>query len=289
MNYLVSATNSPYTQWQLELLINSAKELNVEDKLFIGISQGDSASHNYQFTESIANHENKFYFENIGQKRGYEDLNQLYFLSWAMKNKKVEEKILVMPTHSVIRNKTTPNVEDYNYSSILISTDPFFTFESACQAVPEFWKLCQKDKEYYEENWVPFGPYYFLNKIPSEFIDRIALFAERLILQQILDGNSVWENTIRLAWAVQIAEQLGKISITGTYNMTTSMIEDKNCPIINYEHGMPPVFNKEMYLFPPPFNFSFGDPIEKLKECINTENAHYISKIAEKIIAKRKK
>ena len=153
MNYLVSATNSPYTQWQLELLINSAKELNVEDQLVLGITQGVT-EHSYQDVKSIRNHKNKFYFDNIGQKRGYEELNQLDFLSWALKTQKVGEKVLVMPTHSIIRSTAEPNIQEYQYSGVVFSTDPFFTFESASQAVPDFWNSCSQSREYYQENWI---------------------------------------------------------------------------------------------------------------------------------------
>ena len=67
------------------------------------------------------------------------------------------------------------------------------------------------------------------------------------------------------------------------------MNDGKNTMFIDYEHGVPPDFNKSMFTFPPPKYISFGDPIEVISQCISTPNAHTMAKVAQKILAKRKK
>ena len=278
MHYFVPAEDRALYHWQLELLLQSLKNLDISEKLFIGMISGNESSYSYQ--QNLNEHKHKETFGNLGAAKGFVPLNELYLLSWAISGGYIKSPICVLKAHTVIRHAKYQPFPYPEYPGIVVAPDPFFTFENAKKAVPDFWKATGHKEDEVQKNWTPFGNVFYLNNIGVEFINQTIKYAELLILQQIRNGKEIWDQTIRLAWAVNISEAMGKAYVEANYNVVSPMVDNRLTPIIDYEHGMPPTFNKELYSFPPPLFLSLGDPIEKVSELINTSNAHFMSDLA---------
>lgn len=285
MDYLASAENTPFQQWQLELLIESFKYQNCEDDLLICLAESDLPIHP-NFWRNISNHKRIKAHENIGKTRGYTALNAVYNLAWAVRNKWINQPFAYIPTDVVLKNKLNIKLQS-DHPEVVFSPNPFFTIESAEEAVGPFWEITNKTKTDYEMAWVPLGPILIFNKISEEIFDRAIVLTEKLALQQLLEKRPIWEHTSTLAWAMNLSDYRGQLLLRGDYDLTMTMLHNSNAPFIHYEHGLPPVFNKAMFRYAPPDFVSFGDPFEILAENSPTENAYFLSQLAKISLAAR--
>jgi len=285
MDYLVSAENTPYQQWQLELLIESFKYHNCEKDLLVCLAESDAPTHPL-FWRNIATHQRIQGHENIGKIRGYKGLNALYDLAWAVHSKWITQPFAYIPTDVVLKNKLDIQLQS-EFSEVVFSPSPFFTLESAEEAVGPFWEVTNKNRADYETAWIPLGPIMVFNKIPEDFFDRAIVLAEKLALQQLLNKQPIWEHTATLAWAMNLSDFVGQLLLRGDYTLTMTMLDSSNSPFVHYEHGLPPVFNKTMFQYAAPDFVSFGDPFEVLAENSPTESAHFISELAKRSLAAR--
>lgn len=286
MEYFVNSEQKAYDDWQIDLLIESFKRHGIDEKLTIACSETNGQRYNELY--NLAFHKNYFLYQSIGMKRGFLNLDQLYSLAWCMQNQKIGSRICVIKPCVLLKNKDfdlkIPDVE-----TVSVSIDPFFTFDNAKNMTGNFWENSTNDKEFYKRNWIPIGNVIFLNKIPYDFVLRTITIAENLIVNQIINKIPVWEETIKLAWVLNTIDYLGRINIFASYDYTSSMSDFGVNPFIDYQSGIPPVFNRSMFTFTPPVNMAFGDPIEVLSNCKISPNSAYMSELANSLIARRTK
>ena len=285
MEYLVSAENTPYHQWQLELLIESFKHNKCEDDLLVCLSESDAPIHNL-YWRNIPNHRRLKGHENIGKIRGHTELNFLYDICWAIQDKLITQPFVYIPTDVVLKEKINLNMQS-EIAEIVFAPSPFFTLELAEESVGPFWEAANRTKSDYETKWVPLGPIIIFNKIPYEFFQRTIVIAEKLALQQLLRKQPIWEHTAKLALSMNISEYIEYMILRGDYTLTMTMLDSSNSPFIHYEHGMPPVFNKTMFQYAVPDLVSFGDPFEILAVNAPTESSYFMSELAKKNLETR--
>lgn len=287
MEYFVNIENTPFYHWQLELLIESFKVNNCQDKLLLSVAEANVPTQS-DFTRNIKEHERTIFQENIGDIRGYKSLNCFYSLLWALKNDKLKQPFALIPAHVVLK---TPLNLDFNKEGVaetFFLPDPFITIDKAEENVGNFWSWMQKTKEEYAEKWVTAGEILIFNNMPVELFERAIVIAEKLALFQIVNNKKIWEYTDRLAWAITLSNYSDKIILKGDYHFTSNMLEEGRTPFIDYEHGMPPVFNKRMFVYAPPNYVSFGDPFRILAENAPTPNSHFLSQLARNNLMARK-
>jgi hypothetical protein len=287
MNYFVLIEDRAYYHWQVELLLQSMKRLDIDENLLVAIVQGNEGK--FSFKHNLDAHKNKEFYTNIGAAKGFSPLNELYTLAWAMQYNSIQSPICVIKPHTVFRDSNFKPFLQPDYPGIIVAPDPFFTFDFAEKHVPEFWKAVGIEESAVRDKWIPFGNVFFLNNIGPDFIYQVIRYAEQVIVHQIRAKKNVWEHSVRLAWSMAVGELVGKVFIDANYNLVSTMIDNRKTSIIDYEHGMPPTFNKEMYNFPPPLFICLGDPMENMGELINTANAHFMSDLALSHIEERKK
>lgn len=285
MHFFVSAENTAYYQWQFELMIESFIENGQQNRLFIAVAETDDPG--YAPALNLFKHENKFSHTNVGVQRGYKKLNQLYALLYALENNLIPETYTVLEPHICLAAPYSNPIEEDRPRACVFAPDPSFTFDTAESNAGEFWKIMPESKEYYQRNWVPLGSVMTFKQIPTDFVRRTIYLAETIILRQLLEKKPIWEHSVKLAWALNLSDVVDQVYIFGTYGITSTMIDAGNTTFIDYEHGMPPVFNKSMFTYPPPERLAFGDPIETLSTLIQTANSHYLSKLAANILEKR--
>jgi hypothetical protein len=282
MNYLVSAENTPYYHWQIELLIESFKYHSCEKELLVCLS-GEKAQGHPMYTRNILNHENIKIKENIGEKRGLPKLNILYDLYWSTERNWINQPFIQIPASSALYQP--PQLEfSGKYPEIIYSPTSFFTFEEAEENINNFWEIAGKPKDYYQKYWIPLGNFIAFNQIPKELFLKSIITAEKLALNQILNNQKIWKKTAKLALACTISEQKDFIYLSRKENLSVNMLDFKKAPFIDYQHGMPPIFNKKLFQFKPPEFFSFGEPLSILKENPSTPTAQFLSNLAKNLL-----
>jgi len=287
MEYFVSVDRKAYHDWQIELLLESFKNNFIFDKIFVGINR--TLYNRYPYMENANTHTSTYLYDDVGRKKGFAPLNEVYQLLWLLNAKKIKNTVAIIKPHMILKRTIEDIIPIIEARAFLYSSDPFFTFDSAITNCGEFYKELKNPKEFYEEKWFNLGNVFIISGIPDWFIQKVAKTAEELITIQIINNKTVWSETVRLAWVVSLIEASNDIEVYECSELSSIMNDGKNTMFIDYEHGVPPDFNKSMFTFPPPKYISFGDPIEVISQCISTPNAHTMAKVAQKILAKRKK
>lgn len=289
MDYFLSVPDSPYYHWQLDLLIESFKNNGCEEKLSVCIcrDQGPQASYNEKFLNNINSHERKIYTNNLGEKRGCNELNKLYNLLNFLNAEKIKQPLLVLEPYSVLRREYQLLRADESRPSFTFSVDPLFTFEEVEKNVGPFYTWLGIDKNVLESSWIPIGELYVFNKVPMSFFNTTVRIAEKLALHQLLENDTVWKRTSDLAVAINALINSSSIFCKGDCNIISPMDSEFDSFLISYKDGYPPNFHKSMFSFKPPLGLSFGDPIEVLSGMNYSPNSSYISSIARRSFARR--
>lgn len=286
MDYFVSAENLPFYHWQLELLIESFKKQNCQEKLFISLAACEDPVTS-SFWKNLINHPRIYNHENIGQVRGYRALNQIYSLIWALESEKIQQPFVFLQPDTVLRHDINLAFVE-TVPEIYFAPDMFFTIDEVEENLGSFWEWCEKTKTQLENNWAPIGSVMIFKRIPIEIFQRVLLICEFLALKQLEENKLIWKHTDRVAWSIVLNEYSSQIYIRGDYGLISTMLGNDDSPIIDYQHGLPPVFNKQMFPFAPPSYTSLGDPFNVLAENAPTSNAYYISELAKSNLEFRK-
>lgn len=284
MDYFVSIENNAYYNWQLELLIESFKYNSLENNLLVGLIQSNNNYTPFDFFNA-SEHTRKYFYENIGDAKGYKNLSHLYCLV-SLQNL-INQPFTIISPDMVLRKPINPELKS-DRPQIIFAPDLRFTFDYVQKNVPDFFQELNHDESFYRKNWIPLGSCTIFNNIPEYFFANVLMLTEKLAVQQILNGQNIWKYTDKLAWSIMLADYHENIETTGDYQITDTMINNSQSPIIHYEHGLSPNFNKLQFLYEPPLYISCGDPFEILKDSKSTSNAHYMSVLAENYLKKRK-
>jgi hypothetical protein len=286
MEYFVSVDRKAYHDWQIELLLESFKNNFLFDKIFVGINR--TLCNRYPHMENANTHTSTYLYDDVGRKKGFAPLNEIYQLLWLLNAKKIKNTVAVIKPHMILKRTIEDIIPIIESRVFLYSSDPFFTFDAALINCGDFYKELKNTKEFYQEKWFNLGNVFIINGIPDWFVQKVARIAEELITIQIMNNKTIWSETVRLAWVVSLIDASNDIEVYECSELSSIMNDGRNTMFIDYEHGVPPDFNKSMFTFPPPKYISFGDPIEVISKCISTPNAHTMAKVAQKILAKRK-
>lgn len=281
MEYFVTAENTPYYQWQLELLIESFRYHGLEDSLFIVLFGSDQPAHPL-YCRNIFGHKRLLTLKNIGNVRGYSRLNRLHGLSNALRFGFVKQPLAILDADMVLYRPLDTSIFQFSGPTpeIVFTPDVTFTpdYVEEQLGVP-FESVLPLKKEAYLSKWVPLGSVFCLNNIPPELVEFVDRRCEEFAYKQLLSGREeIWEETDRLAWAGVLRDYLGKVSFTANNQLEMNMLSNGNANFVHYEHGLPPVFNKAMFRFTNAL--ALGDPFAILAEHFPTPAAHFMNKLA---------
>jgi hypothetical protein len=289
MDYFLNIDNTPYYQWQTELLIESFKEKKCSNDLFLALTNSTNTSFlNNNFTKNIFSHNRTYSFDDIGSKKGFPELNKFICLANCITKKLIKQPFFVLEPDVVLHN----NIDmlfSKNYCEFIFAIDPFFTLESAEENVGPFWEWFNLEKDNLESNWVPLGECYAFNNIPDGFFYKVIKDAEKMALHQLLNQKNIWSRTVELSLAMNLSNNITNISCRGDYKIVAPVMFSSESYFISYKDGILPSFHKSMFKYNPPNYVSFGDPIKILSENTFSPNAKYISNLAKKSISSRKK
>jgi hypothetical protein len=212
MEYFVSAENTPYYQWQLELLIESFKQKGLENNLVIGLAHSDQPAQ-ADFCRNLYSHKRIFPHENIGKVRGYPRMNGLYSLHWAVLYGIIKQPFVYIEADMVLNKPMNITPKPNNICHLIFCPDPFFTEDFAEENMGNFKHLLNKAKTDYQGRWPQIGSIIYFNNTPPELFSRAIMYAEILAYKQIRKGRQIWSKTDRAAWAINLSDCLGSIII----------------------------------------------------------------------------
>ena len=286
MKYFVSLEKDAYHDWQAELLIESFNNIALIDDLYM--TTNVTEKNRYPHLLNLLKHKNLFTFDDVGEMKGFRPINELYQLTTLIMDKAVSFPLVVMKPHVIMKEKIEKIVEINEARAFVYGVDPYFTFDNATKNCENFWECCEQEESYYKENWFNLGSVFLMIGLPDWIVNKVIKVAESLIIKQISDKKPVWKDTCKLAWIISMCDLKKHIEIIYDQTLSSIMNDGKNTVFIDYEHGLPPDFNKLMFKYEPPACLSFGDPIENMSNLISTPNAHFISKLALLMLRKRK-
>lgn len=281
MDYFVTAENHPYYQWQIELLIESFKQTKCEKDLLVVLAENKKFNKPL-FFKNISNNKRIIGFKNIGEKRGFVPLNQLFYMAWAFQFGKIKQPFAVIQPDMIFRKPIS--IEFKDYPECVFYPDPFFTIDTVIKNVGPFWEWANKSKSEYATRWIPLGSIFVLNNIQNNFFELVISRAELLCTYQLMTQGKIWEKTIQLAISLTLSDLVDNVFSRGDYSLVSPILGGTDTAFISYENGLLPDFHKSMFAYATKNLVSFGNPLQILSQNFSTPNAHYVSVIAEKYL-----
>jgi hypothetical protein len=267
VEFLVVAENKPCYQWQIELLIESFKLLNLQEKLhvfLIGKSQK-------LFCKNIDQHENCTYLEDKSYKYGFNYFN-FYEALISFKEKNLDKNISIIDPDCLFIKNDFSNVEDKNifYQMEIVKndiTENIFNnlFNFKLQQICSF--------------------LFFSNKIDLNFFKKSLIFTEQLIveiLKRKLDQRFINNNIFKYGLVLNAIFE--NIPINTSYSVINFPQDNSNkFNFLSYKHDIKPFFNKNDFMYDKesPLIRKHLDPFTCLAELPDFPNCLPIKKIAE--------
>lgn len=275
MDYFIDLDQTPFHQWQLELLIESFRYHNLQDNLVVCLNETFNSPLEFNINSKIHKRIIKPY-RNIGKLRGYNKLNAFYNIHSALKEGLLKQPFCKMPIDCVLFEPMS--IQDYPIISFQV--DPDFT----PQLIIEKTNLSVK-----EENWPSIGEIVCFNNIPIEFFQQLIYRTEQLAFRQAKESCKIWEDTDRLSLNLKVQECVGQVNIQGVYTYQSTMYSNKPQNFICYKKGFLPIFEKKMFSYEPPHYFSFGNPFKILSEHFPSGAFYYMSTLAKNYLNRQKR
>lgn len=287
MDYFLSAEASAGLEWQVELLIESFQRYGMAESLVVAMS--DSGVIHYPRLHHVNKHKRSWLFRSQGKRKGFQPLDQVYALSHCLAAKEISSPYFVLQPHVVLNAPIYNPLPQDDVVALSFSPDMTFTMDSVAEEIGPFWEALRKEKPLYENRWINLGHVFCLQNFPETLPRIVGRNAELMIVQQIKMGKPVWRQTMRAAWAATLAEAVTEypVAVLANWDLCSSMVENRTTMFIEYDHGMPPDFNKAMFSYADGNLFAFGDPIDALRGCISTSNAHQVAQLAGNLVARR--
>lgn len=251
MNYFCCAENNAYNHWQLELLLASFKKLNLSDHLFLALYETKDLP-TINFLNLIPNHKNKFYFQNEGS----EHANELKSLHWLLKEGVLAGPITVVEPDFVILKPVEVASEQ-----IVFHIDEEYYSVALCENTKTQFNRVSPEVDL----WLPIGSARIIN-------------VDLPVIEKMI-GWGMYLGDYRAAWSFAAVEL--NLETRGCFleNTMQDFVVDR--PFIHYNHGLPPVFNKRMFICSDKAPYTEGkSPYRKLYEHTPTPAALRISQIA---------
>lgn len=231
MHYLVSAENTNYHLWQLQILIESFKKHNLLSHLTIALAVNDEPK-----IFPTPNIPNLYFHENIGRKT-FLPMNKPYAIL-SLLNK--------LPTPCTILSPDMILVKPINANTLSFSTSDLTN--KNCKNIYD-----EIIKQRPEANWIPLGSVMVFDAFIKEFFERVL----------------VWMNGTKLdkeSWVLTFLEY-SKFLKYQSAPYEGNWLDNNN--IIHYKDGFLPYFSKKMFPYKSPEFFSHGNVYNVLHECAN--------------------
>lgn len=282
MQYFVSAENTSYFYWQLELLIESFIMHGVQDQLVIGLAENENQKVR-GFSSNLVKHKNKFLHENKGRKKEYLPYNQIEGITSAISLGAIKVPFVLIHADMVMKKPIVLSEEDEKYGIIINNFEEISSTEKEKVNKKIDQKIIELSKERnVEEKIIPRLP---CVSPPIIFNDEESLYPFLSSINSNIKKTFEEEGknfpVYRTALEMALVESFQHLTIKGSFMANTLLDdEDKDANFLHYKTGIPPVFNKRFYKYEGESIHYFGqNPHEMLLENNPTPNTNYIHKV----------
>lgn len=282
MQYFVSAENSSYFYWQLELLIESFLMQGMEKNLVISL-----ADNNQQkirgFSNNLVKYGNKFMHENEGQELDYLPINRINALRHVIENKLIKFPFTLIHADMILKNPILVDEKDEEFGIIINNYDDISDSERNAikeENKPAIQKLAKDRKIDFEK--IPAIPFFSAPVVFNKSFEYIApLFFARLHdnLINILKKQGKTFPCEKAAWELTITESFQHCSVKGEFLAAPLLFENEQVNFIHYKSGIPPVFHKRFFDFKQGIYFNGQGPYEALLEHNPTVNTNFLHQV----------
>jgi hypothetical protein len=282
MQYFVSAENSSYFYWQLELLIESFVMQGLEKNLVISLAENNQQKIR-GFSSNLVKYGNKFMHENEGQELDYLPINRINALRHAVENKLLSFPFVLIHSDMILKNPITLSEKDDDFGIIINNYDEVSENESKIideELKPSIKKLATERKINFEK--IPRVPFFCAPVIFNKSFEYVApIFFSRLHenLINILKKQGKTFPCEKAAWQLTITESFQHCSVKGEFLAAPLLFESEQVNFIHYKTGIPPVFHKRFFDYKQGVYFNGQGPYEALLEHNPTVNTNFLHQV----------
>lgn len=291
MQYFVSAENTTYFYWQLELLIESFNMLGIGDSLVVAMAENDSQKV-VGFSANIVRHRNKFVHQNEGRESGYLPLNRVASLRYALANGILEFPFTLVHADMVIRSPVSDPDDDIP-TVVLNNLDE--SAESDAGPVGE--EVSAGVLRLSEERGVPAGeiptvPFFSPPAVFSKsFASLSDVFFSRLQtnMMSIFKRRGASFPCERAAWELTISESFQHCSVLGRFLSAPLLFDSDEADFVHYRGGIPPVFHKKFFRYGDGVQLVGQGPYETMMEHNPSVGTDFLQRVLKSYAVSRSK
>lgn len=282
MQYFVSAENSSYFYWQLELLIESFVMQGLEKDLVIGLAENNSQKIR-GFSSNLVKYGNKFIHANDGEEAGYLPINRVSALRYALAYKILKFPFVLIHADMLLRSPVVISEEEKDVGIIMNNYDDLPGGEEKMikeEIASDLKNLAAERKV--DEKELPSIPFFSAPVVfntPSEYLADSFFSKLQLNTMKILERRGRSFPCERAAWELTLAESFQHCSLKGKFLSAPLMFEDENINFIHYKNGIPPVFHKKFYEYKEGVYYSSQGPYETVLEHNPTVNTNFMHQL----------
>ena len=280
MQYFVSAENSSYFYWQLELLIESFIMQGLENDLVIGLAENNDQKIR-GYSSNLVRYGNKFMHQNEGRDADYLPLNRVHAIRYALAYKLIKFPFAII--HIILKNPIKLSNEDEDYGIIINNFEEISEGETKNikeEIAPSIAKLAEDRKAKIED--LPKIPFF---SAPIVFTEKMEYFADTFFTRlqfnmlEILKNKGEKFPCERAAWELTLTESFQHCVMKGKFMAASMMHDGDNVNFIHYKSGIPPVFHKKFYEYNQGIYYAGSGPYETILEHNPTTSTAFVHQV----------
>lgn len=282
MQYFVSAENSSYFYWQLELLIESFLAHGLEKDLVIGLSE-NSDQKIRGYSSNLVKYGTKFMVPNEGRESGYLPLNRISSIRCGLLQGILKFPFVMIHSDMILKKPIELSEDEEKFGIIMNNFDEPNSIEDSLvkTKVDEFVEQFAKEEDADSES-ITRIPFF---SAPVVFNESMSYCAEVFFSKVYNYEKSIFEEKgsqfpcERAAWETSIAEAHRHFNIKGKFMSAPLMLDVEDMNFIHYKSGIPPVFHKKYFKFEGGTYYASAGPYEMLLDHNTNANMEYVHQI----------
>lgn len=282
MQYFVSAENSSYFYWQLELLIESFLMHGLDKALVVGLAENDDQKIR-GYSSNLVKYGTKFMIPNDGVNFGYPPLNRINSIRYALAHGVLKFPFAMIHADMILREPLKLSEEEETYGVIVNNFDELSDYDT---------KVVKEEVDSLVEKVAA------ERKVEPESVTRVPFFSAPVVFNKSMEyfSNQFFTKVQgyelalaekrgrefpceRAAFEMTIAESFQHLGIRGRFMSAPMMYEGDNMNFIHYRSGIPPVFHKKYFKYEQGTFFSSMGPYETIMEHNPTVNTNYVQQV----------
>lgn len=284
MEFFVGIENTDYYTWQIELLLESFYQNQIQDRLLVAnVASNTKPCQNFNW--HLSKHKRIYNIHKNNLELNYARLTVLKALYNSLKYKLLHQPFIYLQP-SIVASKPELVKEFKFEGDILYSPDEHFTIEHYKKKIPDFTNFFTHIDKINPSLFLKLGGVIVFQNTPLSFFQDVIHICEKLVQIQIKSKQEVYEHTDKLALSLAIIQNINKLKLS-SLPLSTHLMSNSDNLFVDYEHGMPPMFMKSMFQFKPPLFTACGHPYEVLNEHNPTTTSLYLAKLARNLLSKQ--